>query len=94
MLANSRLVRGVDAAHRPPDRINAERAVQAEIARDRAEPSQAMDDPYLAARVDDVREVGSRLIRNLTKTPYPRLQAACADGSIVSPRRSRPPTPR
>ena len=29
-----------------------------------------MRDPYLAARIDDIRVVGSRLIRNLMKKPY------------------------
>ena len=29
-----------------------------------------MSDPYLAARIDDIRVVGSRLIRNLLKRPY------------------------
>ena len=30
----------------------------------------AMRDPYLAARIDDIRVVGTRLIRNLIKKPY------------------------
>src|SRR5216684_2688443 len=30
----------------------------------------AMKDPYLAARIDDIRVVGARLIRNLLKKPY------------------------
>ena len=29
-----------------------------------------MGDPYLAARIDDIRVVGTRLIRNLLKKPY------------------------
>ena len=36
----------------------------------------ALDDAYLAARVEDIREVGDRLIRNLTKTPLPGLLEA------------------
>ena len=32
-----------------------------------------MGDAYLAARVDDIRVVGARLIRNLIKKPYRRL---------------------
>src|SRR5436853_2453489 len=68
MLANSRLIRGVHqriARHR----INAERAIQLEI-EEIAKSFAAMKDPYLAARIDDIRVVGSRLIRNLLKKPY------------------------
>lgn len=68
MLKGSRLVRGVDrriAEHR----INAEAAVQQEIS-EIVQGFAAMDDAYLAARIEDIREVGRRLIRNLNKTPY------------------------
>lgn len=68
MLKGSRLVRGVEeriATHR----INAEAAVRHEIA-ELMEAFAAMDDAYLAGRMDDIREVGQRLVRNLTKTPY------------------------
>src|SRR6202023_332063 len=68
MLANSRLVRGVHqrvARHR----INAERAIQLEI-EEIGKTFAAMEDPYLAARIDDIRVVGARLIRNLLKKPY------------------------
>jgi phosphotransferase system enzyme I (PtsI) len=68
MLANSRLVRGVHqrvARHR----INAERAIQLEI-EEIGKTFAAMKDPYLAARIDDIRVVGARLIRNLLKKPY------------------------
>ncbi|HEV8032292.1 MAG TPA: phosphoenolpyruvate--protein phosphotransferase [Stellaceae bacterium] len=68
MLANSRLIRGVH--HRiSRDRINAERAIQLEI-EDIGKTFAAMRDPYLAARIDDIRVVGARLIRNLLKKPY------------------------
>jgi len=68
MLSGSRVLRGVE--HRiERDRINAEAAVQAEISAV-AQEFAALDDAYIAARGDDVREVGDRLIRNLTKTPY------------------------
>ena len=46
-----------------------EAAVQAEI-REIATGFEAMDDPYLAAGVQDIREVGNRLVRALTQTPY------------------------
>jgi phosphotransferase system enzyme I (PtsI) len=68
MLKGSRLTRGV---HRriAEERINAEAAVRKEIS-DMADAFAAMDDPYLASRGTDVREVGQRLVRYLTKTVY------------------------
>jgi phosphotransferase system enzyme I (PtsI) len=68
MLSGSRLLRGVERRI-TQDLINAEAAVQAEIA-EIAEGFAALSDQYLAARADDIREVGDRLIRNLTQTPY------------------------
>jgi phosphoenolpyruvate-protein phosphotransferase (PTS system enzyme I) len=68
MLANSRLIRGVNQRI-SRQRINAERAIQIEI-EELGKAFAAMTDPYLAARVDDIRVVGSRLIRNLLKRPY------------------------
>jgi phosphotransferase system enzyme I (PtsI) len=80
MLSNSRLVRGVDRRIQE-DRTNAEAAVQAEVAAI-ARGFQAMEDPYMAARADDVREVGARLLRTLTKTPF-RAFTQLPEGSIV-----------
>jgi phosphotransferase system enzyme I (PtsI) len=68
MLANSRLIRGVNQRI-GRQRINAERAIQIEI-EEIGKAFAAMPDPYLAARIDDIRVVGSRLIRNLLKKPY------------------------
>jgi phosphotransferase system enzyme I (PtsI) len=68
MLSNSRLIRGADQRITRA-RINAERAVQIEID-EIAESFAAMRDPYLAARIEDIRVVGTRLIRNLIKKPY------------------------
>src|SRR5438874_6595861 len=68
MLANSRLIRGVHQRI-ARDRINAERAIQLEI-EEIGQTFAAMPDPYLAARIDDIRVVGARLIRNLLKKPY------------------------
>lgn len=68
MLTNSRLTRGVEKRILA-EKINAEAAVQAEIAiiaRSFAE----MDDPYIASRAADVREVGQRLLRNLMQHQY------------------------
>src|SRR6266705_2772195 len=68
MLANSRLIRGVHQRV-ARQRINAERAIQLEI-EEIAKTFATMKDPYLAARIDDIRVVGARLIRNLLKKPY------------------------
>src|SRR5271167_1488436 len=68
MLSNSRLVRGV-GERIGRARINAERAVEIEID-EIAKSFAAMRDPYLAARIEDIRVVGTRLIRNLIKKPY------------------------
>jgi phosphotransferase system enzyme I (PtsI) len=68
MLQGSRLVRGVKRRIRT-ERINAEAAVRAELA-EIAKAFSAVSDSYLAGRIDDVREVGTRLVRNLSKMPY------------------------
>ncbi len=80
MLSNSRLVRGVDERI-ARTRINAERAVQIEID-EIAESFAAMRDPYLAARIEDIRVVGTRLIRNLIRKPYVAYSAV-ADGAVI-----------
>ncbi|MFM2042310.1 MAG: phosphoenolpyruvate-protein phosphotransferase [Pseudomonadota bacterium] len=80
MLTGSRLIRGVERRI-TGERINAEAAVQAEIATI-AQSFAAMDDSYLAARVDDVREVGRRLIRNLLERPYQAF-SQLLEGTIV-----------
>jgi len=80
MLGNSRLIRGVERRIRS-DRINAERAVTDEIAQV-AESFAEMGDAYLAARIEDVRVVGARLVRNLTKTPYAALQKL-PEGTVI-----------
>ena len=68
MLKGSRLVRGVDRRI-CEEKVNAEAAVQREI-NQIVSGFAAMDDAYLAARIEDIRDVGRRLIRNLTKTPF------------------------
>jgi phosphotransferase system enzyme I (PtsI) len=80
MLANSRLVRGVNQRI-ASDKINAERAIQIEIA-ELGKSFAAIDDPYLAARIDDIRVVGARLIRNLLKKPYVAY-STLSGGAIV-----------
>ena len=68
MLTGSRLVRGVEETI-ATKRINSEAAVLSVIS-DVARGFESLPDPYMAARADDVREVGARLIRNLTETPF------------------------
>jgi phosphotransferase system enzyme I (PtsI) len=80
MLTGSRVVRGVERRI-AEDRLNAEAAVQAEITRVAADFA-ALDDSYFAARAEDVREVGTRLIRSLTKTPFQAF-SQLAPGTIV-----------
>src|SRR5260370_33485197 len=80
MLSNSRLVRGVDQRI-ARTRINAERAVEIEID-EIAESFASMRDAYLAARIEDIRVVGKRLIRNLIRKPY-ATYSAMAEGAIV-----------
>src|SRR5215467_4443448 len=82
MLSNSRLIRGADQRI-AKSRINAERAVQIEID-DIAGSFAAMRDPYLAARIEDIRVVGTRLIRNLIKEPYVAYSAVPAGAVILA----------
>lgn len=82
MLKGSRLVRGV-YRRIEEERINAEDAVRREIA-DLVEAFSAMDDSYLAGRITDVREVGQRLVRNLTKSVSRPFQDLPRNAVIVS----------
>jgi len=82
MLSNSRLIRGAERRI-AASRINAERAVQIEID-EIAESFAAMRDPYLAARIEDIRVVGTRLIRNLIKKPYVAYSAVPAGAVILA----------
>ena len=68
MLSGSRLVRGVEELIQR-ERMNAEAAIQRQINLIAASFA-AMEDEYLASRAADVREVGSRLIRNLLEQHY------------------------
>jgi phosphotransferase system enzyme I (PtsI) len=95
MLTGSRLVRGVEETI-VSKRINAEAAVLSAIS-EVARGFESLPDPYMAARADDVREVGARLIRNLTETPFQgfsHLQAGTiiiaeelspADAALIDP---------
>jgi len=80
MLENSRLIRSVRAVIEH-EKINAEAAVQAAMDQI-AEDFRRIDDPYLAARLDDIREVGQRLIVNLSGKAQGRF-SHLTDGSIL-----------
>jgi phosphotransferase system enzyme I (PtsI) len=80
MLSGSRLTRGVERRI-VTDRINAEGAVQAEITT-LAHSFAEMKDTYIAARIADVREVGSRLIRVLMQRKFQAFSQV-PDGSII-----------
>ncbi len=97
MLGGSRLVRGVQRRI-AQERINAEAAVMKEIGL-MAEAFASMDDPYLAARMADIREVGRRLVESLGKEvdgdfddlpPHAVIVAdelSPADTALLDPRR-------
>lgn len=68
MLTGSRLVRGAERRIQR-DHINAEAAVQAEI-HEVSKGFAQMSDAYLSSRIEDIREVGARLVRNLLRHPY------------------------
>jgi phosphotransferase system enzyme I (PtsI) len=80
MLDSTRLAIGVEQAIRVRA-VNAEAAVQAVVG-DLVRGLEAVGDPYLAARGQDVREVGDRILRHLTSTPYQAF-SMLPPGSIV-----------
>lgn len=82
MLRGSRLIRGVHGRIET-QRINAEAAVQHEID-EIARGFEAMEDSYLAARIADIRDLGRRLIRNLTGMPYRPFQALPRNAIILA----------
>lgn len=80
MLSGSRLIRGVEKRI-ASDKINAESALQREIDH-LAQSFAAMDDSYLASRMQDIREVGQRMQRNL-QTEATEVMVQVPEGSIV-----------
>ncbi|MDD3029655.1 MAG: phosphoenolpyruvate--protein phosphotransferase [Alphaproteobacteria bacterium] len=80
MLSGSRLVRGVEEII-TNQHINAEAAIQKQINALKADFA-AMNDAYLAARADDVGEVGSRLLRSLLQQNYNPF-AEAPEGCII-----------
>lgn len=80
MLSGSRLVRGVEDRIKS-EKLNAEAAVQSELS-EIALAFSAMDDTYLSGKIQDVREVSARLVRNLTKSEYQAF-SGLAPGTVV-----------
>jgi phosphotransferase system enzyme I (PtsI) len=80
MLTGSRLIRSVRGIIES-ELLNAEAAVQVSL-NQIAEDFEQIDDPYLAARMQDIREVGARLIRNLIKVPFSGFEHV-ATGSVI-----------
>jgi phosphotransferase system enzyme I (PtsI) len=80
MLSSSRILRGVERRI-AEQRVNAEAAVQAEI-NEIADSFAGLNDSYLAARATDIRDVGDRLIRSLTRTGYAAFKHL-PKGSVV-----------
>jgi phosphotransferase system enzyme I (PtsI) len=80
ILQSQRLIRRVDERI-SSDRINAEAAVQTEVGRIEEEFAK-LPDSYIAARAQDIHEVGARLIRRLSNVPYAGF-ADLPKGSII-----------
>jgi len=80
MLSGSRLIRGVE--NRIEERrINAEAAVSEEVS-EIIRAFAAIDETSLLGKGAEVREVGARLIRNLTQTPY-KAFSGIEEGAVV-----------
>jgi len=80
MLTGSRLIRGVEREITDHKR-NAEAAVQ-RVIHDITRQLSAVDDTYIAGRIDDVRDVGQRLTRNLLAAPY-QAYSDLAPGTVI-----------
>lgn len=80
MLGSKRMRNTVERNIRD-QKINAEAAVQGMV-REIALGFQRVKDPYLAARLQDIRDVGSRILRQLTETPYQAF-SVLPPGAIV-----------
>ncbi len=87
ILSSSRLIRRVDERI-ATERVNAEAAVQFETGRIEEEFAQ-LPDAYLAGRAQDIQDVGVRIIRRLTNTPYAGF-ADLPKGSIIIARSITP----
>ncbi|MCG8361332.1 MAG: phosphoenolpyruvate--protein phosphotransferase [Kiloniellales bacterium] len=80
MLSSSRLLKGVEKRIKD-EQLNAEAAVMTEIS-EIAARFEAMDDPYLRSRAGEVREVGMRIVRNLSEKGFTGF-AGLSQNSII-----------
>lgn len=80
MLGESRLIRGV-RERIASEQVNAEAAVSAHV-NQILRVFAAFDDANFTGKGDEVREVGARVIRNLTRTPY-RAFSGIEDGAVI-----------
>jgi len=82
MLSGSRLIKGAELVIRE-QHVNAEFALEKEIEKLAAQ-FEAMEDRYLAARIDDIQAVGTRLLRILMDLPYLSLDAVPQGGIVLA----------
>ena len=82
MLGSSRLIGGVATRIRKT-RQNAEAAVMTEIVRI-AESFEQMEDPYLRGRATDIREVGRRVVRNLSDQGFKSFADLQANSIVLA----------
>lgn len=82
MLSGSRLVRGV-VKRIADETINAEAAIE-DVMQELTDQFRALKDKYIAARIDDVEAVSSRLIRILMNLPYISLDAVPPGGIVLA----------
>ncbi|MBM85509.1 MAG: phosphoenolpyruvate--protein phosphotransferase [Rhodospirillaceae bacterium] len=80
MLSSTRMINSVGRIIRSR-RINAEAAVQ-EMVHEITQGFARIKDPYLAARIQDIRDVGSRILRQLTQTPYQAF-SVLPEGAVI-----------
>ena len=80
MLTSTRMISGVEKNIKE-QKINAEAAVQT-IVHEIAQGFAKVKDPYLAARLQDIKDVGSRILRQLMQTPYQAF-SLIPDGSVL-----------
>jgi phosphotransferase system enzyme I (PtsI) len=82
MLRSQSLMQGVERRIRA-QQVNAECAVMGEIDRV-AQGFAQMDDPYLKARAEEIREVGSRIVRNLMGAPFTSFDQLEANSIVIA----------
>ena len=80
MLTSKRMVIGIETVIEER-RINAESAVQT-VVHEIAKGFTQVKDPFLSARLQDINDVGSRILRQLMQTPYQAF-SQIPEGSVL-----------